>query len=232
LSWQLTPRGVLAPFLRLAHSTWLDSIQLELTPTGQPNVKPHTALIAFSDGTEHDTDGPLVPKPDALPQPLYAECKRHETACKVIISVGNPQRHETSEAETYAPYLLRLAVASSDMLLESASLTTYENARNIARMLRGEHYDTLILVTSAYHMPCVARFRPIRFYAAANRVQFTPCPTRVWPTFSNLINAQIALHEWIGIAVPCRLCDRTALTVNDRIGNRASLAFDLDPTFS
>jgi uncharacterized SAM-binding protein YcdF (DUF218 family) len=84
---------------------------------------------------------------------LYAECKRRMAVCKVIVSDDNPQRHETSDAENYAPYLLRSRVVSTDLLLENTSRNTYENVRNIARILQDEHFDALILVTSAYQMP-------------------------------------------------------------------------------
>jgi uncharacterized SAM-binding protein YcdF (DUF218 family) len=172
----------------------------------RPDFATRTAFIVLGDGTEHDDNGTLVPKRDALfriakAAELYTECKRRKAFCKVIVSGGNPQRHETSEADNYAPYLLRLHVAQTDLLLENTSLNTYQNARNVARMLRGERYDSLMLVTSAYQMPRAlldfARFglTPQPVVSNARHIRFG-----VLPRYSNLVNAEVALHELIGIA--------------------------------
>ncbi|TKC81693.1 YdcF family protein [Trinickia terrae] len=196
--WLLAAGWLAAPLLEWA--------QPSIRQAAEPDFAPRTALIVLGTGTEHSSDGTLVPKPDAFPRmakaaALYAECKRREPTCRVIVSGGNPQRHETSEADNYAPYLLRLHVENTDLLLENTSRNTYENARNAASMLRGERYDSLMLVTSAYQMP--------RALLDFERFGFAPQPVvsnarharlGVLPRFSNLVNAEIALHELIGIA--------------------------------
>jgi uncharacterized SAM-binding protein YcdF (DUF218 family) len=119
----------------------------------------------------------------------------------VIVSGGNPQRHPATEADTYLPYLLRQNVPRADIVLEDTSRTTYENARNVSAILGQSRYDTLILVTSAYHMP--------RALLDFHRFGMTPEPvissTRhvqlgVLPRYDNLVDANIALHELIGLA--------------------------------
>ncbi len=196
--WLLAAGWLAAPLL--------DWAQRDVSHAPQPDFGPRTALIVLGDGTEHNGDGKLVPKHDAMfriakAAELYSSCKRHEATCKVIVSGGNPQRHETSEADNYAPYLLRLHVSGADLLLENTSLNTYENARNVARMLRGERYDSLMLVTSAYQMPR-ALLDFARFGLAPQPVVSNARHIRlgVLPRYSNLVNAEIALHELIGIA--------------------------------
>ncbi len=192
---------------------WLANPLLDWAQRGAQNT-PHvrfghdTVIVVLGTGTEHNDEGVLVPKPDALIRiaktaALYDACKRSAPSaqCTVIVSGGNPQRHETSEADNYAPYLLRLQVAPSDLLLERTSLNTYQNAEQVARILRAKHYDSLILVTSAYQMQRAMldfdRFglapQPVVSNARKNR-------TGVIPRLANLVNANIALHEVIGRA--------------------------------
>ncbi|QCP49981.1 YdcF family protein [Trinickia violacea] len=196
--WLLATGWLAAPLL--------DWAQPDVPRERQAIFAPRTALIVLGDGTEHDDNGSLVPKRDAMIRiakaaELYAECKRREAVCTVILSGGNPQRHETSEADNYAPYLLRLHVAKTDVLLENTSLNTYQNARNVARILRGERYDSLMLVTSAYQMPRAlldfARFglSPHPIVSNARHIR-----RGVLPRYTNLVNTEVALHELIGIA--------------------------------
>ncbi|GLU34823.1 YdcF family protein [Trinickia caryophylli] len=197
--WLLAAGWLCAPLL--------DWAQRGAPDTPQPRFASDTVIVMLGSGTEYDDDT-LVPKHDALLRitksaGLYAQCKRQlpHARCTVLVSGGNPQRHEASEADTYAPYLLRLGVARSDLLLENRSGNTYENAQYVARMLRQRHYDSLILVTSAYHMP--------RAMLDFDRFGLTPQPVianarhvrrGLLPRLSNLVNANIALHELIGLA--------------------------------
>jgi uncharacterized SAM-binding protein YcdF (DUF218 family) len=92
-------------------------------------------------------------------------------------------------------------VPRADIVLENSSLTTYENARNVSAILEGSRYDSLILVTSAYQMPRALldfhRFglAPQPMISNARRARLG-----VLPRYDNLVNAEIALHELIGIA--------------------------------
>ncbi len=85
--------------------------------------------------------------------------------------------------------------------MKTSSLTTYENARNVSAILGQSHYDTLILVTSAYHMPRALldfhRFglAPQPLISSARHAELG-----VLPRYENLKSAEIALHELIGIA--------------------------------
>ncbi|CAD6508559.1 hypothetical protein LMG28140_00167 [Paraburkholderia metrosideri] len=190
---------------------WLTAPLLDLAQPHRQNVMPttfapRTAIILLGGGTIYDANHVLVPPRDVLVRisasaENYVECKRTEATCQVIVSGGNPQRHPATEAETYLPYLLRQKVARADIVLEDSSLTTYENARNVSTILSQSHYDTLILVTSAYHMPRALldfhRFglAPQPLISSARRAELG-----VLPRFENLKSAEIALHELIGIA--------------------------------
>jgi uncharacterized SAM-binding protein YcdF (DUF218 family) len=202
-----------AALLWLLAAGWLAAPLLDWARSGPPDTPhiqfaPHTIIVMLGSGTEYDDHGALVPKPDASARivktaAIYAACKRSmpNAACTVIVSGGNPQRHEASEADTYAPFLLHLRVSRSDLLLENTSRTTYENAKHVTRILHDKRYGSLILVTSAYHMPRAmldfARFdlAPQPVIANTRKIK-----TGVLPRLSNLVNANIALHELIGRA--------------------------------
>jgi uncharacterized SAM-binding protein YcdF (DUF218 family) len=198
LFWLLAAGWLTVPLLYLA--------QPRDTSPAPPTFAPRTAIILLGGGTIYDDDNVLVPPRDvrsriAASADSYAACKQTEATCSVIVSGGNPQHHSATEADTYLPYLLRSSVPRSDIVLENRSRTTYENARNVASILGESHYDKLILVTSAYHMP--------RALLDFHRFGMTPQPlisnTRhahlgVLPRYVNLMNAEISLHELIGIA--------------------------------
>ena len=198
LFWLLSAGWLTAPLLAL--------IQGDEAHGRPPRFGQRTIIVMLGAGTRYTRDGELVPKPAALPRiaktaALYAQCKQEVRQCQVIVSGGNPERHSAAEADNYAPYLLRAHVARDDLILENQSLTTYENAKYVARILRSEHYDSLMLVTSAYHMP--------RALLDFHRFSLMPEPVAssgrgaklgVLPRWSNLAAANVALHELIGIA--------------------------------
>jgi uncharacterized SAM-binding protein YcdF (DUF218 family) len=202
-----------AALLWLLAAGWLAAPLLEWAQRGAQDT-PHvrfaarTVIVMLGSGTEYDEHNTLVPKPDATARivktaALYADCKRSapDAVCTVIVSGGNPQRHEASEADTYAPYLLRRHVAPGDLLLENTSCNTYENAKHVARILHGQRHDSLILVTSAYHMPRAMLdfggfgLKPQPVVSNARKIR-----TGLLPRRSNLVGANIALHELIGLA--------------------------------
>jgi uncharacterized SAM-binding protein YcdF (DUF218 family) len=167
---------------------------------------PRTAIVMLGGGTDVRSDGSLVPKRDvyariALAAALHARCLAAGGICKVIVSGGNPQHHAATEADTYAPLLLRAGIASGDLVLENRSLTTWENARNVAPIVHAQRADTLFVVTSAYHMPRAMldfhRFgmNPVPAVSNVRRVH-----TGIWPSYGNLRDTETALHELIGIA--------------------------------
>ncbi|WP_233217351.1 YdcF family protein [Trinickia dabaoshanensis] len=195
--WLLSAGWLTAPLLA--------AVQRDAQRAPPPRFGERTVIVVLGGGTRYDAAGNLVPKPDVLPRlaltaSLYAQCKQQTPHCEVIVSGGNPQRHSASEAKTYAPYLLQAHVEARDLVLEDTSLTTYENAEHVARILRSERYDSLMLVTSAYHMPrALLDFRrfgltPQPSAAAGRTVRCGLLPRR-----PNLAAANIALHELIGM---------------------------------
>ncbi|WP_245982585.1 YdcF family protein [Trinickia fusca] len=198
LFWLLAAGWLTAPLL--------DQVQLGTPDTSAPRFGERTVIVLLGGGTEYDSNDVLVPKADARwrivkTATVYAACRQAARRCEVIVSGGNPQHHRATEADTYAPYLLREHVERDDLRLENKSYNTYENAANVAGMLRHEHYDSLILITSKYHLHRslldFARFglapQPVSSNTRRAQVGLTP-------RWTNLIGANIALHELFGLA--------------------------------
>lgn len=166
-----------------------------------------TAIILLGGGTEYTPDERLVPKHDVYPRiaaasALYQACESAGGTCRVILSGGNPQHHALAEADDYRPYMLERGVKESDLAIDNTSLDTYANARNVKQLLHPDNDESLILVTSAYHMPrsllSFAAFgmRPQPFVSS---VDVARAGTLI-PRGRGYIDAETAFHELVGIA--------------------------------
>ncbi|MGS0740794.1 YdcF family protein [Glaciimonas sp. GG7] len=131
---------------------------------------------------------------------MYGVCKQTGAHCTVIVSGGDPQRHGISEAAVYGAYLQTLGVAQTDLLLESSSMNTWQNAQLTGPLLKERNIDTVLLVTSGLHMG-----RSLRYFAQAGvmaipvRADYLSAKTAMLPTSYNFFVTDVALHEYIGI---------------------------------
>jgi uncharacterized SAM-binding protein YcdF (DUF218 family) len=173
----------------------------------KPRLAPHTAINVLGGGTVYDRANRLVPPVDSMARiqtaaKLYQSCRQTETVCRVILSGGNPQNHARAEADVYAPYLLADGVRRSDLVIEDKSRNPFENARNVDELLRPQHYDGLLLITSALHMRrALLAFEGFRLYSQpviASRTD--PCSWAI-PHLEGWIDSNSALHEMLGVAL-------------------------------
>jgi uncharacterized SAM-binding protein YcdF (DUF218 family) len=190
--------------------SWLAGPLMRLANDGhavmtEPHFGARTVIIVLGGGTEYDRNRHLIPKGDTITRvdlgaSLYRRCRAQEPDCLVIVSGGNPQRHEQSEADVIGPLLLERGVESRDLILENTSLDTYANARNTEKILRSRQYDTSILVTSSLHMQrALLAFQAFGIDAQPG-VAFIRNPKSWWvPHPEGWIDSNFALHELIGI---------------------------------
>jgi uncharacterized SAM-binding protein YcdF (DUF218 family) len=186
------------PLVRLANDHY--------TAINDPRFGSRMAIVVLGGGTSYDHQRRLVPKGDAMTRidlaaSLYKRCVETEKACFVIVSGGNPQHHEQSEADLYGSLLLDAGVKRADLILENESLDTYENARNTEKILRSRQYDKLLLITSSLHM----RRAMLAFDAFGLHPQPTVAyvrPPLTWwlPRRKGWFDSNSALHELVGIA--------------------------------
>jgi len=186
------------PLVRLANDTYASM--------KDPSFGPRMAIVVLGGGTSYDRERRLVPKGDAttridLAASLYKRCEEMEKACFVIVSGGNPQHHEQSEADVYGVLLLDAGVARKDLILENQSLDTYENARNTEKILRARQYDTSVLITSSLHMRrAMLAFDAFDLHPQPAVAYIRPALTWWLPRRKGWFDSNSALHELVGIA--------------------------------
>ena len=124
----------------------------------------------------------------------------------IIVSGGQVFEDSGNEAQISKEILVSLGVDEKNIIMDSQSLNTEENAINCAKLLREKGFTKPLLVTSAFHMP-----RAIKFFTK-NSIRVTPVPcdyqtnskqtTTVWsfvPSSDGLRNTSTALKEYLGM---------------------------------
>jgi uncharacterized SAM-binding protein YcdF (DUF218 family) len=125
----------------------------------------------------------------------------------VLVSGGrvDPNMPGPTLARAMAGFLRDSGVKDSDLIMEEHSRTTYENAVESCRLLRGRGITKIVLVTEAYHM-----YRAMRcFEGQGMEVVPSACHHRATqfrfrladflPSPSSARNCQVVVHEWLGV---------------------------------
>ncbi len=131
---------------------------------------------------------------------LYRACRRAGRECKVEVSGGDALGLGRPEAAVYADDLQRLGVDAADLLLDSRSMNTWQNAQFSSPLLKAYGADRVLLVSSAYHL------RRSTLYFAHFGIHAIPVPADhvdgvlSWlPLSYNFAMADVTLHEYSGI---------------------------------
>jgi uncharacterized SAM-binding protein YcdF (DUF218 family) len=121
--------------------------------------------------------------------------------------IGN-QAGKTPEATWMAHLLEEWNIPASAIQIESGSINTRENAVRSYQILAPKGIKRILLVTSALHMPRAAgTFRKAGFEVVAVPADFrtgwgeSNMLEKLLPSANNLIAADAALHEWLGITI-------------------------------
>lgn len=176
-------------------------------PQGAAHVP--TAIVLLGGGNEHvqgvGTAALSVMFPSEAGRVLEAARVFELLHADWIISSGGAVPGETPSAVVMRDALVQLGVPTRQILLESESRDTHDEAVLIAPMLRSLHVQRTVLVTSAIHMPrSLGTFRaagvdafpaPVRDPAAS-----LPRVQRWAPSAPGLLFSSQLAHELIGIA--------------------------------
>ncbi len=81
------------------------------------------------------------------------ELMRERRASKVIVSGASGAHWLPSEAELLSQALQKSGVSKDDVLLEPEALNTEQNAQQVAKILEANGLKTVLVITSAYHLP-------------------------------------------------------------------------------
>lgn len=122
--------------------------------------------------------------------------------CKLVLS-GGSIKDSISNADLMANLAKELGVKNADIILESESRDTKDEAQLIKAIVKKNPF---ILVTSASHMPrSIAMFHkvglnpipaPTEHRANISKNSF---PEILFPKTSSLLNVEKALYEYLGI---------------------------------
>jgi uncharacterized SAM-binding protein YcdF (DUF218 family) len=145
---------------------------------------------------------------DAFKRTVYAFTLFRRLGVPIIVTGGTvwKTRGSRSEADIEADLLTKLGVANNLIIREGQSRSTWENARQVARIIGLYSWSRIALVTSAYHMP-----RAVMAFAKAG-VSTIPAPTdyksvipetfvESLPSWDSLASCFKAFREYIGIVI-------------------------------
>ena len=131
---------------------------------------------------------------------LYLQCKHAARACSLVVSGGDTLETGISEAKVYGDALLKAGVDPSDLVLESRSLNTWQNAQYCAAWLDEHPEDQVVLVTSGYHLRRgVLYFLHFGIRALPVRSDFVSAQAGPLPQAFNFLLMDLALHEYAGL---------------------------------
>jgi len=142
---------------------------------------------------------------EAMAQTLYAAVLARRTGLPVYTSGGGALTAPTAaEGDLMRRWLIRLGVSRDRVHADTFARNTWENAVYVRRLLERAGIDTVILVTSAVHMPravfCFEK-QGLKVIAApcAYRIARLPRDLRSYlPHWRTLADSGDALHEYLG----------------------------------
>ena len=131
---------------------------------------------------------------------LYFNCKKSADFCRILTTGGDPSKNGISEADTMAHELKEIGVTESDIVVESKSNNTFQNAQFSSTILQSQGFDLALLVTSGVHMSRALLYfshfmdKPVPAPSEQLSAIFSPIPIS-----HNFTFLDIALHEYTGI---------------------------------
>ncbi len=200
-------------------SNWLvQSLEWQNIPTAElPTVD---AIVVLGGGTRSQAyPRPDVDLTDAGDRVWYgANLYRAGKAPKVIVSGGGIgwKENSTPESADMTKLLVAMGVTQTDIIADPASANTHENAINVQKILQSQNFRTILLVTSAIHMPrSLAIFKHLGMNAIAAptdyhvskleidqpNVSLESAILSLLPSEENLSQTTQAIREYIGILV-------------------------------
>jgi uncharacterized SAM-binding protein YcdF (DUF218 family) len=187
-------------------SLLLHKLEVEYFPNVNPKFQQQNAIVLLGAGKIKPLLSNYVfPSSQAYSRifeatRLYSLCKKAHKDCTIIITGGNAIVDGNSEAEVYQRALLQVGIDANDMVLETKSMNTYENAKFTTPLLHEKKYENIFLVTSAIHL------KRALLYFSDFGIEAIPCAADAisarWsfiPLAYNFALTDFALHEYMGI---------------------------------
>ena len=121
--------------------------------------------------------------------------------CRLLLSGGDPSGYGISEAAAMKGELTRMGIPPELIDVESESRNTFQNARFSAGLLSRANVETVVLLTSGFHMhraqTYFRRFGIQTVAVPADQIE----PKISWmPLSINFVYSDLLLHEFVGLA--------------------------------
>jgi uncharacterized SAM-binding protein YcdF (DUF218 family) len=132
-----------------------------------------------------------------------------KTSARNAIASGGPvssSRSEVVEARALADQLIAWGIEPERVIVEDHARNTYENAVDSAAIVRAHEWKSVLLVTSAFHMPrAYGCFREVGLDVDTLPVDFrsykSPYSGELVPRAEHLAHSTTAMREWFGRAI-------------------------------
>ncbi len=185
----------------------LDNLQRPYVPAVSGTWAPRNAIVLLGAGTTR-VGGSSAMEPALFAYGrivqsamLYRECKASGQQCLLLVSGGDAQHHGEAEAVTYGTVLRRLGVPAEDLLLESRSMSTLQNAQFSRPLLQAYGAQRVLLVSSGIHLRrSLLYFAHFGIMPTPVRGDYAGATLSISPLAGNFMLWDSAVHEYIGIA--------------------------------
>jgi uncharacterized SAM-binding protein YcdF (DUF218 family) len=158
--WTPLAIGTALVILFLSGNIWIShwlaqSLEWQNIPKGE--LPTADAIVVLGGGTRSQAyPRPDVDFSDAGDRVWYGgNLYREQKAPKVIVSGGRISWKGSGdpESEDLTKILVKMGVPKEDIIPEGESYNTHDNAVYVDKILKAQNFKTILLVTSAMHMP-------------------------------------------------------------------------------
>jgi len=215
LAWRGWRRTALAALVLALGTLWvvgyrpvpqwmLDGLQTGFSTEASGAWAPRNAIVLLGAGTTRVPDGTVEPSFYAFGRiaraaAVYQACRTSGNDCKLLVSGGDAVHSGRAEALVYGDLLARMGVPRGDLILESRSLSTWQNAQFSRPLLATYHPQKIVLVTSGMHMRrALLYFGHFGIHPDAVRSDLLRARQGWLPSSWNAMVFDLALHEYIG----------------------------------
>ncbi|MDX2322003.1 MAG: YdcF family protein [Moritella sp.] len=130
---------------------------------------------------------------------LYNECMSEQGQCKIIVTGGDTHKFGDTEAAVYKKSLIHIGINAKDIIVESKSLNTWQNAQFTSAILNEQQFDNTVLVSSGLHIKrSQLYFSHFGIKATPIRSDYLSAKLSYIPLGYNVTMTDFALHEWLG----------------------------------
>jgi len=205
--------GLFIPSMPAVSEQLLRSLEMDHPPLPVDEYPSAGAIVVLSGGVAEARPVSLEARPDQTFDRLYQgyQLYQAEKAPTIVLSGGSiswrTQAAALPEAVLMAEILGQLGVPEARILVEGTSRNTRENAVFSKKLLEGKNIDTILLCTSALHMPrALACFRKTGLKAVPAPANFLTQVTDkttfldFLPHAAALDESTAVMKEYIGMA--------------------------------